>query len=113
MTLKLTYQQAEALFNLFNEMVLLSAAVSLDEKLVMLHMGSIYKKLRNKWEGIAKGSYRLTVTEAEAIAYRIYWRNNDITRFPYEWNMILSHCIQIDREITAHIIQHSKLKFLK
>lgn len=114
MTLKLTYQQAEALFNLFNEMVLLSDAASLDQKLVMLHMGSIYKKLRNKWEGAAKGTYRLTVTEPEATAYRIYWRDNDLSHSPYEWNMIISHCGQIDREINTHVLyQHSKLKFLK
>ena len=114
MTLKLNPPAARALFDLFNEGVLIDHPRSLDERLVMMHMVSIYKKLRSKLEGEGRKIYNLNITMPEAIAYRIYWRDNDLSHSPYEWNMIISHCGQIDREINTHVLyQHSKLKFLK
>lgn len=113
MTLKLSYQTAEALFNLFNEMVLISDENGIDERLVLLHMVSIYKKLRSKWEGEPRKTYSITITAPEALAYRIYWRDNDISLCRYEWSFIVSHCMQIDCELNNKRIQiNNTHKFL-
>jgi hypothetical protein len=103
MTLKLSYHHAEALFNLFNEAVLIDQPRALDERLVMVHMISIYKKLRTKWEGETRKSYNLKVTMPEAIAYRIYWRDTDLSQCTYEWSLIINHCSDIDRELTSSV----------
>ena len=115
MTLKLTPQNAEALFNLFNELVLPTDLPGLEEKLVMLHMVSIYKKLRAKWEGEKRKTYNLKINTPEAVAYRIYWRDVDITHCNYEWSMVVNHCMLIDLELGNRLtnIQHNTYKLLK
>lgn len=107
MTLKLPYGNAEALFNLFNNEVLLNYPASIDDQLVLAHMVSIYKKLRSKWEGEKKKVYTLKVSIEEALAYRIYWRDNPLTEaYHYEWSFIITHCLQIDQELTNRRINN-------
>lgn len=113
MTLKLNPPAARALFDLFNEGVLIDHPRSLDERLVMMHMVSIYKKLRSKLEGEGRKIYNLNITMPEAIAYRIYWRDNDLSRFPYECNILTMHCMQIDRELLNTMrINHTNTNLL-
>ena len=105
MTLKLSNQQAGALFDLFNDMVLLSYVYSFEDKLVLRHMISIYKKLRSKCEGEPRKSYSITITDCEALAYRIYWRDHDISHCQFEWAFIVTHCMRIDLELNSTHVQ--------
>lgn len=101
MKLKLTPSQAQALFNLFNDEVLPNHTNDLDKQLVMLHMIAIYKRLRDKYEGEPRTTYSVSLTQAEALAYRIYWRDNALPMGSYEWAFILDHCGKIDGELSA------------
>lgn len=99
MVLKLSPQNAEAIFNLFTTAVITRQPEKLDDQLVMLHMVAIYKKLRNKYEGMPRKAYNISVTMPEAIAYRIYWRMFAWTASIYEASILINHCLQIDKEI--------------
>lgn len=113
MTIKLTPELAKALVSVFQDMVLVTYPETIDEQLLVLHMIAIYKKLRAKWEGDPVKQYKIKLTKEEAFAYRIYWRDNDITAThgQYEVNMLMSHCIQIDQEIHS-ITRINTRKFL-
>ncbi|MDO3641949.1 hypothetical protein [Mucilaginibacter sp. L3T2-6] len=113
MTIKLTPQEAAALYKLFNKVVLINRPQSFDERLITALMIAIYKKFRNKWEGEPRKKYGVKLNDAEALAYRIYWRDNGLFDMPYEWNMVLKHCTQIEAELTDQITnQHNFYKFL-
>ena len=111
MTLKLTPQNAAALFNMFNNIILPGKPVGLIEQLLHVHMITIYKKFRNQWEGPLKKTYKLKVTEAEALAYWIYWRETDMSQLVYELSFITNHVLQIDRELNT--FQYNELTTTK
>jgi hypothetical protein len=112
MTLKHTPPQVEALFNMYNSFILLGQPQDEGEMLIQVHMVAIYKKLRNVWEGKPRKVYSLTLTEPEALAYRIFWSDVDMTGLVYEWNFIKEHCAQIHRELQVlkgHKVHINKL----
>lgn len=121
MVLKLSPQNAEAIFNLFTTAVITRQSATLDEQLVMLHMIAIYKKLRAKYEGLPRKAYNISVTVPEAIAYRIYWRDGfpygaleaDRVMLAYEYSVIIDHCTHIDKELANfRIYTLQQTKFL-
>lgn len=97
MQLKLTQKQAEALNTLFIDKVLKEQPANLFDKLVLLLMLRIYKKLRNKLEGRPGNGYSITITDEEAHAYWVYFTQADLCPYPYEANFISAHINQLDR----------------
>lgn len=93
MKVKLTEQQAPALYGLLN--AAMNVVVhSPDDKLILVHIRSIFKRLRNKLEE-PKKKYSLSLTDAEALAYWIFFRDTDLSNFDYEQNFIAAHVTDI------------------
>jgi hypothetical protein len=112
LTLKFTPQAAQHIFNLFNTLVLPEYPTDPEDRLIMLHMLNIYRKLRAKLEG--GFNYNIGVTEQEALAYWCYFRCKDLTLFPYESNVIQAHITEIDKGIKkrTHTINPHLTKLL-
>lgn len=104
MTLKLTVEQANRLYNLFADNVLHDVAKSEAQYLIMLHMKAIFKKLRTKLEGKTGKHANLNLTEFEAVAYRLYFDRKDLSGYGYEQNFIRQQLSDIYTELyTKHI----------
>lgn len=99
MNLKLTYDQLTSLHRLFIDEIISEKPTEPEDKLIMLHMISIYKKLRNKIEARFHGrGFGITITEAEALAYHAYFKTwKPLKGYQYESIMILSQVALIDK----------------
>lgn len=88
--LKLNTQQAEALFQLYNDVLLHDKPVQMFDRLLHLHICNIYKKLRNKLENIyTVGSCHITLEPYEALAWHEYWQHRSLPpNYVYEANII-------------------------
>jgi len=83
MLLKLTIQQAEALYNLFVIEVLPTPAADIAESLVKDLITQVFKKLRAKLESKLKGrGYSISLTDVEAKAYFVYFNSR---HFGNQW----------------------------
>lgn len=98
MTLKLTHQQAEALNMLFINKVSKEKPRTPDDRLIIILMRRIYQKLRTKLEGKPGSGYSLVLSDEEAHAYWIYFRDADMYLYPYESNFIQIQINQLDRQ---------------
>lgn len=79
MTLKLTIQQAEALYNVFVSVIIPEPCTEVSDKLVMTLMKQIFNKLRAKLEGKLKGDgYSISLTDTEAMAYYVYFNERQL-----------------------------------
>jgi hypothetical protein len=98
MTIKLTHQQAEALYTLLKDVVLPIKPLNMAEKLLHLHIVRIFKKLRNRLEGNRNDTYNIALTDEEAVAYYVYFLQRSFgAGYQYEENFIQSHINQIDQ----------------
>lgn len=99
MTLKLTYQQAEALKRLFDTVINPELSCDVAERLVKTLMFQVYKKLRNKLESKIKDGYSLALTDTEAMAFYVYFQQRDLgTGWTYEQTMIDAHLIELNKQ---------------
>ncbi|MFC0514517.1 hypothetical protein ACFFGT_09905 [Mucilaginibacter angelicae] len=74
MTLKLTIRQAEALHNLFREIVNQDPAPDITESLVKDLLKQVFRKLEAKLAARLKGDgYSISLTDMEAKAYYLYF----------------------------------------
>lgn len=79
MTLKLTSRdQADALFNVFEMFVLPEKPVNPEERLVILMLLKVYKKIRAKLEATFPHGYCITLTPEEAVAYVAFFRGHHL-----------------------------------
>ena len=99
MTIKLTIQQAEALRNLFESVIIPDKPREMEDKLVYVIMIGIYKKLRAKLEARLKGAgYSLTLNDVEAMAYYVYFKDRALgNNYIYETTFMFTHIAQIDK----------------
>lgn len=88
--LKLNTQQAEALFQLYNDIILHETPLFVIDKLVHLHMRNIYNKLRHKMESrFYINSWHLSLEPYEAMAWHEYWQNRSLPpEYVYEASFI-------------------------
>lgn len=93
MKVQLTEQQAPALYTLL-AYGLTGVPTSADDRLILVHLRKIFQRLRNKFEE-PKRKYSLSLTDAEALAYWIFFRDTDLTKFDYEQNFITGHIMDI------------------
>lgn len=99
MTLKFTQQQANALFDMFNDVILSDKPTSLDEKLLQILMIKIFKKLRAKLEGKPGSGYSVTLSDEEAITFYLYFSERDYGYdYLYEQTFIRNQLQLIDKQ---------------
>lgn len=100
MNLKLTYQQATALKQLYDVVIIPEKPMDVAERLVKELMIKVYKKLREKLEGKMKGQgYTLGLTDTEAMAYYVYFQNRWLgEEWMYETNFITSQLAELDKQ---------------
>jgi hypothetical protein len=98
MKLKFTLQQANALFDLFNDHIIPDLPQALEDKLLHILMIKVYKKLRNKLEGKKGQGYSLTLTDEEAIGFHLYFSlRNFGASYIYEHTLIQKQMNLIDK----------------
>ncbi|WPU98394.1 hypothetical protein SNE26_20420 [Mucilaginibacter sp. cycad4] len=74
MTLKLTIRQAEALYNVFRDIVNQDPAPDVTESLLKDLLKQVFRKLESKLEARLKGGgYSISLTDMEAKAYYLYF----------------------------------------
>lgn len=100
MRLQLTYQQANALFELFNTVIAPLQPCDLAELLVYKLLMRIYRKLRAKVERVnPRSGYGLPLTDEEALAYYLYFNNRCFgDQYMYERNFIQLHINQLNQK---------------
>lgn len=99
MTLKLTKDQLSALHRLFVDHVIHESAVSMPDKIVLVHLLKIYKKLTERIEArFTNKGYSIKLKPEEAIAYHLYFNGRDFgLAYRYEQNFIQMHLNEIDK----------------
>ncbi|WP_121812761.1 hypothetical protein [Mucilaginibacter kameinonensis] len=99
MLLKLTIQQAEALYNLFVSEVLPTPATDVAESLVKDLITQVFKKLRSKLESKLKGrGYSISLTDVEAKAYYVYFNSRNFgTQWLYEQTFISNQINELNK----------------
>jgi len=99
MKLKLTQTQLVALHRFFMDHVISEKPGTIIDRLILLHMLKIYKKLRTKAEEPFTGKgFSINLSQEEALAYYEYFFNRSLgEQYRYEHNFIQSHIAQIDR----------------
>ncbi|QEM13450.1 hypothetical protein [Mucilaginibacter rubeus] len=100
MTLNLTQQQAEALFEVFQNFILPAKPVRAKDKLIIMMLLKVFRKLRAKLEARLPRGYSITLAPEEAMAYFAYF---DGYTFPptmiYEKNFISAQINEINRQL--------------
>jgi len=98
MTLKLTYQQACALEQVFTQIIIPEKPADVAESLVKDIMIQAYKKLRNKLESKIKDGYSLSLSDVEGKAYYLYFQKRHLgSSWHYEQIMIENHLTELDK----------------
>lgn len=99
MPLKLTIQQAEALYNVFISVVIPEPVTDVAESLVKDLMMQVFRKLRAKLEGKVKGDgYSLSLTDVEAKAYYVYFNQRHLGEsWRYEETFINTHINELNK----------------
>jgi hypothetical protein len=99
MTLKLTAEQAEALFKLL-QIVIENKPADAESKLVIMLLIKVFRKLRAKIEARLPRGYSLTLTPEEALAYYAYFQSVTLpATMIYELNFITAHNAQINKQL--------------
>lgn len=99
MTIKLTYEQANALYVLFKAVVVNDEPQDIAESLVKDLMMQVLKKLTLKMDfQKKKDGYSLSLTDVEAKAYYVYFNQRHLgDGWIYENNLIQQHVNDLDR----------------
>lgn len=106
MKLDMSAQQAQALYQLFNDVILKEKPQDMEDKLIMVHMIALYKKVRNRIEDLHKSRYSINATIPEALAYCCFFMIFPLDDYPYEQNFIRMHMHAIDREVNVNLHVH-------
>lgn len=97
-TMKLTQQQAEALFNLLNLRIGGDPIDNLTDSLLKDIVLKVFLKLRSKLEAFPKNDYSVKLNAIEAKGFYLYWENNYIPDNQiYEKTLIQSKMNEIDK----------------
>ncbi|MBD1394289.1 hypothetical protein [Mucilaginibacter glaciei] len=98
MTIKLTYQQAVALKEVFDKVIIPEVPYDMAESPLKDIMTSVYKKLRARLEAKKKDGYSISLTDIEGKAYYLYFQNRHLgTGWTYEENLITQQINLLDK----------------
>jgi hypothetical protein len=97
MKLKMNRDQCEAIHRI-TDMALKIAPVGLEEKLPHLHVRRIFEKLRTKVECLHGKSYSVTLSDEQAIAWRLFWYKHALSsQWLYEANILTQQLQLIEK----------------
>jgi hypothetical protein len=97
-SIKLTHDQAKALFVILQYKLKTELPENMAEKLLHNLLTSVFKKLRTKIESFPNRGYSLLLTAAESMAFYLYWQEASFAQDQiYERHLIESKIAEIDK----------------